>query len=110
MSFRLALLALSAAVLSACTTASVPTNPLQARWNGKSAGVFFAAYGPPVSDAASTGGGSIYVWRGGFSRGQSCSVEVKVDKDYRITSIRALSDRVDPKGGPSHCEKTLDAA
>jgi len=109
MNFRLAILAISAAFLSACTTASVPTNPLQARWNGKEAGVFFAAYGPPVSDTES-GAGAIYIWRGGFSRGRSCSVELKVNGDYRITSIRALSDRPDPKGGPSHCEKVLDAA
>jgi len=109
MNFRLAILAISAASLSACTTASVPTNPLQARWNGKEAGVFFAAYGPPVSDTES-GAGAIYIWRGGFSRGRSCSVELKVNGDYRITSIRALSDRPDPKGGPSHCEKVLDAA
>lgn len=110
MKFRLAVLAITAAVLSACTTASVSSNPLAARWNGKEAGVFFAAYGPPVSDTASVGGGAIYTWRGGFSRGRSCSVELTVNKDYRITSIRALSDQVDPKGGPSHCEKVLDAA
>lgn len=108
MNFRLVILSVFTLALSACTTASVPTNPLQARWNGKEAGVFFAAYGPPVSDTAS-GGGAIYIWRGGFSRGRSCSVELKVNKDYRITTIRALTDRADPKGGPSHCEKTLDA-
>jgi len=29
---------------------------------------------------------------------------------YVITNIRAVADRPDPKGGPSHCEKVLDAA
>lgn len=109
MRFRLALLAVSAAALSACTTAGVPSNPLEKRWNGKSAGTFFATYGPPISDTAGAGGSSTYIWRGGFSRGKSCRVEMKVDKDYRISRIRAVSDRIDPKGGPSHCEQTLDA-
>ncbi|OCW58214.1 hypothetical protein [Hoeflea olei] len=110
MRLRLALLALSAAFVSACTTTTVATNPLQARWNGKSAGAFFAAYGPPISDREAAGGGAVYTWRGGFSGGRSCLVELSVNKGYMITSIRALNDRVDPKGGPSHCEKTLDAA
>jgi hypothetical protein len=110
MRFRLALLALSAAALSACTTAGVPSNPLEARWNGKSAGAFFAAYGPPVSDTAGAGGTSTYIWRGGFSRGKSCLVELSVGKDYQIKRIKALSDRPGTNGGPSHCEQTLDAA
>lgn len=105
MKFRLAITAITAAFLSACTTASIPSNPLQARWNGKSAGAFFAAYGPPVSD----NGGTQYTWRGGFRGGRPCVVELTVSKSYTITSIRAVSDRSDPKGGPSHCEKTLDA-
>ncbi|MCY0146943.1 hypothetical protein OEG84_04225 [Hoeflea sp. G2-23] len=109
MNFRPALLAVVAGALSACTTATIPSNPLEARWNGKSAGAFFAAYGPPVSDQASSGGATLYSWRGGFSGGRPCTVELKVGKDYTITSIRAVSDRVNPKGGPTHCEKTLDA-
>jgi len=109
MKFRLAILAVSAAFVSACTTASVASNPLEKRWNGKSAGVFFAAYGPPVSDNGSAGNATQYSWRGGFRGGRPCVVELSVSKDYTITSIRAVSDRTDPKGGPSHCEKTLDA-
>lgn len=109
MSFRLAILAVSAAALSACTTASIPSNPLQARWNGKGADAFFAAYGPPNSDRPGSGGATVYSWRGGFSRGRPCTVELTVSKDYVITTINAISDRIDPKGGPSHCEKTLDA-
>lgn len=109
MKFRLAIVAVSAAFLSACTTASIASNPLQARWNGKSAGAFFAAYGPPVSDSGGALGATQYTWRGGFRGGRPCVVELTVNKSYTITSIRAVSDRVDPKGGPSHCEKTLDA-
>ncbi len=108
MRYRLAILAVLAVALSACTTATFPSNPLQARWNGKGADVFFAAYGPPVSDAAGSGGATLYTWRG-FSRGRSCTVELAVNRDYVISTIRAVSDRVDPKGGPSHCERTLDA-
>lgn len=110
MKFRLAILAVSAAFVSACTTASVASNPLEKRWNGKSAGSFFAAYGPPVSDSGGALGATQYTWRGGFRGGRSCVVELSVSKNYTITSIRAVSDRVDPKGGPSHCETTLDAA
>lgn len=109
MRFRLAILSVVAVALSACTTASVPANPLQARWNGKGADVFFAAYGPPISDRPGSGGTTFYSWRGGFTGGKSCTVELTVNKAYTITSIRAVSDRVDPKGGPTHCEKTLDA-
>ncbi len=109
MRFHLAILAVVAAALAACTTASVPSNPLEQRWNGKSAGVFIAAYGPPVADRAGSGGATVYTWRGGFVGGKSCTVELTADKTYTITAIRAVTDRVDPKGGPSHCEKTLDA-
>lgn len=110
MQFRLAILAVSAGALSACTTAAIPSNPLQARWNGTSAGDFFAAYGLPVSDMAGAGGTTLYSWRGGFRCGRPCIVELTVGKEFTITSIRAVSDRVDPKSGPTHCEKTLDAA
>ena len=106
MKFRLAILAVFAGALSACTTATMATNPLQARWNGKSAGTFFAAYGPPISD----NGGTQYTWRGGYSSGKRCVVELSVDQNYAIKSIRVITDHVDPKGGPSHCEKVLDAA
>ncbi|WP_417415782.1 hypothetical protein [Hoeflea sp.] len=109
MKFRLAILAVSAAALTACTTASVPSNPLQKRWNGKSAGAFFAAYGPPISDTVGMGGTTQYRWRGGYARGKRCLVELTVSKDYTIKTINAVSDHIDPKGGPSHCEKTLDA-
>jgi len=110
MKSRIALLAGLALALTACTTATVASNPLQARWNGKSAGIFFAAYGPPISDVAGAGGTTLYKWRGGFVRGKSCTVELTVSNTYRINNIRAVGDRADEKGGPSHCEKVLDAA
>jgi hypothetical protein len=110
MKSRIAILAGLALALTACTTVSVASNPLQARWNGKTAGSFFAAYGPPLSDTAGSGGTTLYKWRGGFARGKSCTVELTVNDAYIITNIRAVADRPDPKGGPSHCEKVLDAA
>ncbi len=109
MRFRLALLSVFAVVVSACTTTSAPTNPLQERWNGKSAGEFFAAFGPPNSDRSGPGGTTVNTWRGGFTGGRSCYVELIVNKDYTIRTIRALADRPGTNGGPSHCEKTLDA-
>lgn len=109
MNFRIAILAGVTLALTACTTSSAPSNPLQVRWNGKSADVFFAAYGPPLSDRSGSGGATVYSWRGGFVRGKSCTVELDVSADYKIKTIRAISDRPDPKGGPTHCERVLDA-
>lgn len=110
MKSRIAILAGAALALAGCTTTTVASNPLQARWNGKPAGSFFAAYGPPLSDTAGAGGATVYKWRGGYINRRSCQVELTVDGDYRIRNIRAVVDRPDPKGGPSHCEKVLDAA
>lgn len=110
MNSRIAILAGVALALAGCTTVNVASNPLQARWNGKTAGSFFAAYGPPISDTVGAGGTTLYKWRGGFAKGKSCTVELSVSDAYRINTIRAIGDRVDPKGGPTHCEKFLDAA
>ena len=109
MKSRIAILAGVALALAGCTTATVASNPLQARWNGKTAGSFFAAYGPPISDTAGSSGTTLYKWRGGFAKGKSCTVELSVNEGYKINNIRAVADRVDPKGGPTHCEKVLDA-
>ncbi|WP_420409434.1 hypothetical protein [Hoeflea sp.] len=109
MGYRIVLMMFCATALSACSTTSTPTNPLQKRWNGKEAGAFFAAYGPPRSDRSAGGGTTVYNWRGGFVRGRSCAVELTVTRDYTIKTIRATSDRIDPNGGPSHCETVLDA-
>jgi hypothetical protein len=111
MKSRIAILAGLALAVAGCTTVpSAATNPLQARWNGKTAGSFFAAYGPPLSDIESPGGATLYKWRGGFSKGRACQVELTVDGSYKIRTIRAVVDQPGQKGGPSHCEKTLDAA
>lgn len=110
MKSRIAILAGLGLALAGCTTATIASNPLQARWSGKAAGAFFAAYGPPLSDTAGAGGTTLYKWRGGFVKGKSCTVELTVNDGYKINNIRAIGDRVDPKGGPSHCEKVLDAA
>ena len=110
MKSRIAVLAGLALAVAGCTTASIPTNPLQARWNGKPAGTFFAAYGPPLSDTEAAGGATLYKWRGGFSRGRACQVELTVDSTYKIRTIRAVVDQPGQKGGPSHCETVLDAA
>jgi hypothetical protein len=109
MSYRIALMTVCAAALTACSTTGTPSNPLQKRWNGEQAGAFFAAYGPPRSDRSAGGGATVYIWRGGFVRGRSCAVELTVAPDYTIKTIRATSDRIDPNGGPSHCETVLDA-
>lgn len=109
MKSRIAILAGLTLAVAGCTTTTA-TNPLQARWNGKPAGSFFAAYGPPLSDTESAGGSTLYKWRGGFVRGRACQVELMVDGSYRIRTIRTVVDHPDQKGGPSHCEKVLDAA
>ncbi|MDX3925484.1 MAG: hypothetical protein QHC90_06700 [Shinella sp.] len=110
MNSRIAILAGLVLAVTGCTTTTVSANPLQARWNGKAAGTFFAAYGPPVADVEGPNGTTLYRWRGGFVRGRACQVELTVNSDYSIRNIRALVDRPDDKGGPSQCEKFLDAA
>ena len=113
---RLFALAAMAGVLSACTTASLtpPTSPIEVRWKGKSAGAFFARYSPPYSDVTSSSQ-TVYNWRGGFKRiktqsggsaNVSCSAQITVDTEYRITSIQVVGDRPGAKG-PSYCTELL---
>ena len=110
MNLRMIVLSGLAVALSGCSTTSGPATPLQARWAGKPAGSFFAAYGPPLSDTAGSGGTTLYGWRGGYINRRACQVELTVGSDYHIQKIRTVVDRPDSKGGPSHCEKVLDAA
>ncbi|QRM56844.1 hypothetical protein [Sinorhizobium sp. BG8] len=111
MYLRNAILAGLALAITGCTTTpTIPTNPLQARWGGKSAGTFFAAYGPPLSDTSASDGSTLYSWRGGYTKRRACQVELTVASDYSIRKIRTVVDHPDPKGGPTHCEKVLDAA
>ncbi|MCO6186790.1 hypothetical protein [Rhizobium sp. L1K21] len=83
--------------LTACTTA---TDPVSKAWVGKSAGGFFAAYGPPLSET----GPNSYRWKGAYSRVngslRSCSAVIRVDNDYRIRDID-LSTQSD------YCKETL---
>ena len=112
------------------TTPGVSRNAVEAKWNGQSAGAFFAQFGAPSSDTPS-GGSTIYTWRGGFKsrsvaatyetlpsgkRGKrltparteylSCSVQLTVTPDYTIRSVRIVVDKPG-KGGKTYCEELL---
>ncbi len=135
MKTRLFALAGLALALASCTTtgSGSPSNALESAWLGKSAGTFFAAYGPPVSDSGE-GSSTVYTWKGGYktvrvpaqyaegengkkgkriaaaqTRYLSCTVSLKVDESYTIRSITALSDRKGLKGN-SYCAEFLGAA
>lgn len=108
--------AVLAIALSACTTTSAPANPIEARWLGQSAGKFFAAYSPPLSDTPA-GATTLYNWRGGYNRiklengrtaNVSCAAQLTVDASYTIRAIRITSDRPGARG-PSYCEELLTA-
>jgi hypothetical protein len=136
MRFRSIMLAGLAIALSACTTTNISTitaqNPVEARWKGQSAGIFFAKFGPPLSDT-SDGSQTVYNWRGGYKttrtpaqfasaadgkRGKqtapartaylSCTVQLTVSSDYTIRSVRTVSDRPGANG-PSYCAEFLAA-
>jgi hypothetical protein len=118
--------------LAGCTTIpSMPSmsasNPVSERWVGQSAGRFFAAYGPPISDH-DEGGGRVYNWRGGYKtikvaahsadsakKGKatgghslylSCKADIETDSSYVIRSIHILGDMPSPTG-PSYCAELL---
>ncbi|PTM98539.1 hypothetical protein [Mycoplana dimorpha] len=112
MFLRFALLASLALAVTGCITATptAPATALEQRWIGQSAGRFFAAYGPPLRDMEAADGTTLYSWRGGYINRKVCQVEIGVNSNYEIRKIRTVVDRKDPKGGPSHCEKFLDAA
>tara|TARA_R110002020_G_scaffold8966_5_gene35952 strand:- start:1146 stop:1502 length:357 start_codon:yes stop_codon:yes gene_type:complete len=108
--------AVFAIALSACTTTSAPATPIEARWVGQSAGKYFAAYGPPISDTP-VGATTLYNWRGGYNRiklangrtaNVSCAAQLTVDADYAIRDIRITADRQGATG-PSYCEELLTA-
>ncbi len=113
MKLKFLCLAAVAASLSACaTTGGVGSmsDPIAAAWVGKSAGKFFAAYGPPLAD---DGTGSVFTWKGGYKRVRgeykSCSATIAVTSDYTIRSITITGDR---KGefSPSYCRELLAPA
>ncbi|MBZ5761122.1 MULTISPECIES: hypothetical protein [Rhizobium] len=117
--------------LAGCTTvsnvATIPmmkANPVQDYWSGRSAGKFFAAYGPPISDH-DDGGGRVYNWRGGYKKVRvetktadgapgkpartvnlSCKADITTSSDYVIRSIRIVGD-MPGVNGPSYCAELL---
>ena len=137
MNFRMISLGAMGLALAGCTTTGggLPANALESHWNGKSAGIFFANFGPPLSDTEE-GGMTQYTWRGGYkhlrvpakfadgkdgkkgkriaaaqTRYLSCTVKVSVDDSYTIRAIKPISDRAG-LNGPSYCAEFLvgDAA
>ncbi|MCO5731005.1 hypothetical protein [Rhizobium sp. SSA_523] len=116
MNYRLIALAATVGLVSGCTTTGPASNPIETRWIGKSAGSFFARYAPPFSDARN-GSETVYNWRGGYNRIKtkdgrslrvSCAAQITTDADYRIRSIRVVTDRPGATG-PSYCEELLTA-
>ncbi|WP_037088808.1 hypothetical protein [Rhizobium sp. CF080] len=108
--------ALFALALSACTTVSVASNPIESRWVGHSAGEFFAKFSPPISDT-DDGSMTIYNWRGGYKRiklqdgrtaSVSCTAKITVSSSYVIRDITIVSDRPGANG-PSYCTELLTA-
>ncbi|HWU61115.1 MAG TPA: hypothetical protein VN112_03750 [Ensifer sp.] len=96
-----------AASLSACATTGGMGDPISSAWVGKSAGKFFAAYGPPLND---DGTGSVFTWKGGYKRVRgeykSCSATIAVNGDYNIRSITITGDR-QGEISPSYCRELL---
>ncbi len=92
-----------AMALASCSTAG---DPISKAWVGKSAGKFFANYGPPMGEA----GPSAYRWKGGYKTVngslKSCAGVVSVDGKYNIRAIKITGDRKGENGG-SYCEELL---
>lgn len=134
MTIRMTLLAGLALALAGCTTTGgAPRNAVETAWNGKSAGIFFAQFGPPASDTGD-GGMTEYTWKGGYktvrvpakyaegangkkgkrlsaaqTRYLSCSVKLSVDETYTIRRITTISDRPGVDGA-SYCAEFLAGA
>ncbi|KQQ73967.1 MAG: hypothetical protein EON58_02925 [Alphaproteobacteria bacterium] len=105
---------LVALALSACTTVSEVSSPINNYWVGRSAGEFFAKFSPPLSDVDS-GPTTIYNWRGGYKRiklangksaSVSCSAKITVSQSYTIRDISVTADRPGTTGS-SYCEELL---
>lgn len=130
MKFRTFAAAGLALALAGCTTIPSSGNSIESRWVGQSAGRFFAAFGPPISDAEN-GSSTIYTWRGGYKtvripakyaegadgkRGKQispartsylrCQAEITTSSDYTIRSIRTVAD-LPGTNGPSYCAEFL---
>jgi hypothetical protein len=124
--------------LAGCTTAAVTTssrsNGVDTRWRGQSAGVFFAKFGPPISDVQS-GSDTLFTWRGAYrtrtsdpqyapsvdgKRGKlisggrkeylRCEVQLTVSSDYMIRGVKTVIDKPGVGSAPSYCEEFLAGA
>ncbi|MBB3608615.1 hypothetical protein [Rhizobium sp. BK602] len=127
MNFRMITAAGLLLALAGCSTTTTSTpilpkivsNPAQDRWEGQSAGRFFAAYGPPIADR-DEGGNRIYTWRGGYKtitvttkdgkkggkRYLSCKADIVANQSYVIRSVRILGDQPGLTGS-SYCAELL---
>ncbi len=131
MNIRMIMLGGLALALAGCTTTGgAPRNAVESAWNGKSAGIFFAQFGPPTADTTE-GGMTEYTWKGGYktirvpakyaegadgkkgkrisapqTRYMSCGVKLSVDETYTIRRITTVSDRPGVNG-PSYCAEFL---
>lgn len=134
MNIRMIMLGSLAIALAGCTTTGgAPRNAVESAWNGKSAGIFFAQFGPPASDTGE-GGMTEYTWKGGYktvrvpakyaegekgkkgkrlsaaqTRYLSCTVKLSVDESYTIRKITTVADRPGLEG-PSYCAEFLAGA
>lgn len=133
MNFRMMTVAAMALALAGCTTVGPAQNAVETRWNGQPAGVFFARFGPPISDVAS-GDSTVYTWKGGYKsrktpaqyettkdgkRGKktasarteylSCTVQLTVSSDYVIRNVHIIGGGKTSQG-PSWCEEFLGDA
>ncbi len=120
-----------AILLAGCTTIPMAADPISSHWVGQSAGKFFAAFGPPLTDA-DNGSGNIYTWQGGYKtitipakyadgadgkRGKQisaarkqylrCKAEITTNSDYTIRTIKVSGDIPGVNGGPSYCAEFL---
>ncbi|MDI7861383.1 hypothetical protein MRS76_05395 [Rhizobiaceae bacterium n13] len=131
MNIRMMMTAGLVLALGGCaTTAGTPRDPIEARWNGQQAGVFFAKFGPPVADVGD-GDNTIYTWRGGYKTARipakyaegeggkkgkqmtaartaylRCEVKLTVDSGYVIRHVQTVADRPGISG-PSYCAEFL---
>ncbi len=131
MNFRLITLAGLALALAGCTSVGTSTNGIEAKWRGQPAGVFFAKFGPPISDI-DAGGSTVYTWRGAYktrkvpaeyadlgngkkgkvtARARTeylrCEVQLTVSSDYTIRGVRTVIDKPGTGGAPSYCTTFL---
>ncbi|MEF0939602.1 hypothetical protein [Rhizobium sp. BR 362] len=116
------LLALAGCSTTGTALPTIASNPVQDRWEGQSAGRFFASYGPPISDR-DEGGNRVYTWRGGYKtvaiggkKGAkksklylSCKADIVTNQSYVIRSVHILGDQPGTNGS-SYCAELLAPA